>query len=611
MQSKHIGIQTEHCANTMESLHQQGFSVIPLQGKRPKYSIKWKQYQYKLADKKTITEWLSQTVYSYGIICGRVSGGIVVLDFDCVKYYQQFKQSFHILSKTYTVKTKRGYHVYLKSDFPIPTRHFERCDIQGDGGYVVGSESSVNGHIYKVYQSDNIQTMDYKSYREILEWLSPLPKQLELFHKIASKSDNPHDLIDEYKKHYLKHGRNNALFQVACLAKQQGLEIQGAIDQLATVHADTKPTYKHHKETTAQRLKEAISTIHSAYKKTGKQTFRQSEDVLANSVREELLKRQGSASGARLLDLLVMTEQQGKWLTTRQIITIGQSISLGRKSIFRLLIGDLSKVNGKRIFKQISYQDHISSYVSQGDKRIPNSTVGRPTQFMYRVPTQNELCMLLRVKVSMADELKKEDLYSSIAYRRALHRELIRRLSPIIKVTWHAERLNVNKRTIFRYNRQLNVIATPTIQKQPLKHAMIANFAEDGFTPGMWLESKEGKRYPAIQTLANIFLIKNKCSIFVCKQLPSRYTLPDQPNLSDNGVCLPIHLKSRSQLLTYSNIHEVLPPDWATKKYDIGGYLAVYNGYEWTFRPPLRAIAYPLVKHYEEGLVYFIRPLKT
>ena len=111
-----------------------------------------------------------------------------------------------------------------------------------------------------------------------------------------------------------------------------------------------------------------------------------------------------------------------------------------------------------------------------------------------------------------------------------------------------------------------------------------------------------------MQSIANEWVKQEKCSIKLCHQLPTRYNLPD--GVHGENVELPDHLKSRSHLLTYSTVHEILPPDWANHKYDLGGYLAVYTGYEWTFRPPLRVIAYQLVKQYEDGLIYFIRPLK-
>ncbi|PJF33890.1 MAG: hypothetical protein CUN57_00965, partial [Phototrophicales bacterium] len=186
-----------------------------------------------------------------------------------------------------------------------------------------------------------------------------------------------------------------------------------------------------------------------------------------------------------------------------------------------------------RLFKQMQYKDHhIESYVSQGDKRTPNAKVGRKTQFIYKIPTVEDLCAILRVKAGVTDKLELKDLQSAAMYRRALHRELIRRMSPMIRVDWYARRLGVNRRTIFRYNIQLGVVATPMIQTEKLlvKHIQDLPTNDElnvqSFTPGMWLETPKGKRYPALQSIA-FELMRGKCVVKLCRQLPTRYSLAD------------------------------------------------------------------------------------
>ena len=55
-----------------------GLSVIPLDGKRPALKS-WTQYQQERADEQTIRSW---TFGNVGIVCGAVSGNLVVLDLD-------------------------------------------------------------------------------------------------------------------------------------------------------------------------------------------------------------------------------------------------------------------------------------------------------------------------------------------------------------------------------------------------------------------------------------------------------------------------------------------------------------------------------------------------
>lgn len=610
MQISNIGIQNENCANILRTLQKQGISAIPLNGKRPSFALKWKQYQHRLPSTTILDTWSRQKVTSYGIICGRISGGIVVIDFDCPDLYQYFVKIFPDLAQTYTVQTRRGYHVYLQSRVPIPSRQFKNCDIKGEGGYVVGAQSKVDNHTYHATLNKPIAELTYKTYQEILEWLSPPPTKQETIHPIA-KNQPSSILVKCYENRIHTMGRNNALFATACEARQHGMTVKQTIQLLAEHHATTEPVTQHKKETTAQRLREAIGTIQSAFK--SKTRISNYEEGLPNHIREALLKQQSSSVVARLLDAVRLAKCDKTYMTLAQLLTIARHVHVSKKSLLRVLTGDLAKVNGKRIFKQIQYKDYIESYVSQGDKRTPNVKVGRMTQFIYKIPTVNDLCDILRVEAGVTDRLELKDLHSAATYRRALHREFIRRMSPMIRVEWYAKRLGVNRRTIFRYNIQLGVVATPMIQTEKLSVKHVGDLptndelAIQSFTPGMWLETPKGKRYPALQSIASELVKQDKCSVKLCRQLPTRYSLPDGVHGED--VELPDHLKSRSHLLTYSTVHEILPPDWATHKYDLGGYLAVYTGYEWTFRPPLRVIAYQLVKQYEDGLIYFIRPL--
>lgn len=616
MQFSNTLSEIESCANILKTLQQQGISAIPLNGKRPHHSIKWKQYQFALPRSQVIEDWSKQSIVSYGVICGRISAGIFVIDFDCIDLYENFVKTFSTLANTYTVQTRRGFHVYLKSEIPVPSRRFANCDIKGEGGYVVGAGSVVDDYQYQITKSTAIQSLTYKCYRQLLDWLTkPSEKQQQMQLPQLTTSDPVDDYVLQYDQRIAAAGRNNALFHTAMDAHRNGYTIKQTIELLATHHAKTKPINQHKSETSEQRLKEAIRTITSAYKVDLKTSITHAtKEGLPNIIRETFLKKQKSTIVPRILDAIHMFAKDKQWMTLGELIQLCKKLHIGKKSIISVLTGKLAKINGSRIFKQIRYHDYKVKNASQGDKGTPNSRLGRRTQFIYKIPTVDELSQILRVSGWVSDSLQIEDLYSAAAYRRALHRELIRRLSPMIRVDWYANRLGVHRRTIFRYNMQIGVLATPMISKEKLTREMIPllatndNPALSGFTPGLWLETKSGKRYPALQEIANNLVADDSDFITLCRQLPTRYRMPDLRTAK--SVELPDHLKSRGHLLTYSTVHEILPPDWATDKYELGGYLAIYNGYEWEFRPPRRVIAYPLVQKYEDGLVYFIRPLK-
>ena len=498
MQYSNIIIQNENCANILKTLQLQGVSAIPLNGKRPSFAIKWKRYQHQLPSTTIVDIWCQQKVTSYGIICGRISGGIIVIDFDCSDLYQQFvKKILKAGTNIYCANQTWVSRIYLRSLIPIPSRQLKNCDIKGEGGYVVGAKSTVADYTYSIKLHHPIATLSYKTYQEILEWLSPQPTKQETIHPIV-KNQPSSILVNRYETRVRTLGRNNALFTTACEARQRGMTAKQTIQLLAEYHARTRPVTQHKPETISQRLREAILTIQSAFKSNIR--ISDYEKGLPNHIREALLREQGSSILARLLDAVKLMKSRETYMTLRQLLVIARHAHIGKKSLLRTLTGDLAKVNGRRVFKQIKYSDHIESYVSQGDKRTPNVKVGRMTQFIYKIPTVNDLCDILRVEIGVTDRLELKDLRSAATYRRALHREFIRRMSPMIRVEWYARRLGVNRRTIFRYNIQLGVVATPMIQTEKLSikdmfrtYQPMMSLAIQGFTPGMWLETPKGK----------------------------------------------------------------------------------------------------------------------
>jgi len=119
-------------------------SVIPLDGKRPALNS-WTRYQQERADEQTIRGW---TFGNIGIVCGRVSGNLVVLDLDGAAGYAAFAATFPTLAQTYTVASGGGVgrHVYFYADhlppsvkaMNTPIGHLEVC---GDGRQVVAPPS--------------------------------------------------------------------------------------------------------------------------------------------------------------------------------------------------------------------------------------------------------------------------------------------------------------------------------------------------------------------------------------------------------------------------------------------------------------------------------------
>lgn len=133
-----------------------GLSVIPLKPKDKKPDLsRWQQYQKRQAGEKELESWFNGTDKNVGIICGKVSGNLVVADFDDERAFRYcFSRGDGLPAHTLCVRTGKGLHVYLrlqeatkcttlkavKSDGGKPKASLP-LDIKGEGGYVVAPPS--------------------------------------------------------------------------------------------------------------------------------------------------------------------------------------------------------------------------------------------------------------------------------------------------------------------------------------------------------------------------------------------------------------------------------------------------------------------------------------
>jgi hypothetical protein len=92
------------------------WSIIPVVSKRPAVTT-WREWQTRRADAEQIGRWFSRgDVTGLAVICGAVSGGLTVRDFDEAAAYDQWAGTHADLAERLpTVRTGRGFHVYHRS----------------------------------------------------------------------------------------------------------------------------------------------------------------------------------------------------------------------------------------------------------------------------------------------------------------------------------------------------------------------------------------------------------------------------------------------------------------------------------------------------------------
>lgn len=125
----------------VRSLYNQGYSLLPLVGKRPPTGFFWEALQRERASLSQVESWFSQP-YNVGIICGKISG-IVVLDIDPRNGGVVSEWLNKYPTDKYVLTGSGGAHLYYKHPgYQVENIHpAPGVDLKGDGGYVVAPPS--------------------------------------------------------------------------------------------------------------------------------------------------------------------------------------------------------------------------------------------------------------------------------------------------------------------------------------------------------------------------------------------------------------------------------------------------------------------------------------
>lgn len=170
---------------------QQGLSVIPCVGKRAALNA-WADFQSRHASRYLVQEW-SRTgrLQNVAIICGQVSGGLVVIDLDGDDAVDHFYSTFPKYRHTYTVLSGSGHgrHLYFKVDLPISTTRtvtdLGGFELRSDGAYIIAPPSThpSGGRYYVV---NDTAPMRLDSMQNVRQWILSLMRE-----KHGGKLPNP------------------------------------------------------------------------------------------------------------------------------------------------------------------------------------------------------------------------------------------------------------------------------------------------------------------------------------------------------------------------------------------------------------------------------------
>lgn len=131
-----------------------GLSVFPLAPGSKRPLVKWQEYEIRHPTDEEVASWWGgegSKNNNIAVVCGHVSGGLVIQDFESEAAYRQFYvDSRQIEGATTVVRTPHGgVHVWLRELSEVPRRSIRisedpPLDLLGEGGYAVAPWSVID-----------------------------------------------------------------------------------------------------------------------------------------------------------------------------------------------------------------------------------------------------------------------------------------------------------------------------------------------------------------------------------------------------------------------------------------------------------------------------------
>ena len=492
--------QTKSLLDVAERYIHWGYSVIPVRNdKSPIFS--WKSKQSHRDDFNSLYYAINKRsdVAGIGIVTGSISQ-LAVLDFDDLTLYDQFKEQHPHLTKTYTVRTRRGYHLYfaVKDTIHTQTRKCKGVDWLFNGCYVVAPPSIIAGFQYHIEQANIAHPISAKDLDNIHQFLEAQQIPQTTYEPVEDLPNLlPEDARRLYKQ-YAKQGRNNALFRVALMARDHGWS------QATAEHILLEPFVHDNQLEESNRRQEGQKTIASAYSRPPRTRLVENEpDGLPNTVREVLLKQNLTCAIRTLEGLRQKGIQPGQTFTELQARYLLTDI-VGFHSIRKTLKASVCKNDTTHVAKEMPI-DNISKCLEISQSKSKLNQRGRRTH-VYIMPSNIELAEQLGVTLTrISDSLTAEDLSSAKNTRQAMHREFILRRPGVYPSRWLAKRLSISVVTKNRYDSEIPVHKTPTYRIYPItleSCGMIPEEAENG----IFLEDDKGRCYPPKIEIAKYLL---------------------------------------------------------------------------------------------------------
>lgn len=529
-----------------------GYSVIPLQGKRPAIRS-WRQYQTRQAVSDELRTWFEVEQHpALGILTGR-SSGMIVLDIDDPQLQASFATALPHLIDTRTIKTPRsgGVHYQYAISLPVPSRRWRGADLQADGVYVVAPPSPG----YRVIDDREPLELDGAMLQTLAGFFEGLAQITTGDYVAPMLLLTPTSAAAYYQHKTSERGsRHWGLLLTACSLRDRGAPVGWVEGALARLHAAAPAVNDHLPETYEDRLREAVTTIRSAFKRPAR--LIRFESPLSDGKRiafgdngaRELMLQQDKVSatgfwraydGATLLGFT-----GGEHFTYAGLYKKLAPLGVGRRALDHFI--NQCSADGEFLIFRESPSPRLPTHAGteidsdQHDLKSQTAFVHTPKRSriesgrkarIYTFPSLDDLCAKLGLRRTIGDPISDEDVRTPRHYRAALEREFIRRKPGRYSLGILGQRIGVSKRAIQRYHALTGVESMPTYET--LSQIVLETLdAIPQLPPGaptkFYLKTDNGKLYPA-QASTAAWLIQSGRRVFLMKRGFNFYWIGDPP----------------------------------------------------------------------------------
>jgi len=163
-----------------------GYSVVPIREREKRPAIAWEEFQRRIPTETEINQWFSDNHNQIGIVCGCVSGGLIVFDFDGEKWDEllnDFLTAFPELANTRWIITGSDKaHIYVRcvelpEDITREVRTFPdkgEIELRANNHYVLAPPSiHPSGGYYRFHNPEvPILVISRERLNESINWLN-------------------------------------------------------------------------------------------------------------------------------------------------------------------------------------------------------------------------------------------------------------------------------------------------------------------------------------------------------------------------------------------------------------------------------------------------------